>query len=73
MSSQSNEPLKKEMHAAESEIDAIENKIACSDESEITSADVAVLRSEEEKHRQKALRTRSAMTLDIRLLGQYCP
>jgi hypothetical protein len=57
MSKQSIEPLKKQMHAAESEIDAIECKIEAADDSETSPADYSVMRTEQEGQRQKILKS----------------
>jgi hypothetical protein len=62
MSNQTNEPLKKQMHAAESEIEAIECKIAAADDSETTPADYDAMRSEQERERQKMLESKRSMS-----------
>jgi len=59
MSNPTHEPLKKEMHEAEREIDAIENKIANADDSDTYPADYAAMRSEQEKQRQHILECKS--------------
>jgi hypothetical protein len=59
MSNPAHEPLKKQMHEAEREIDAIENKIANADDSDTYPADYAAMRSEEEAQRQRALKCKA--------------
>jgi hypothetical protein len=59
MSNLAHESLKKEMHEAEIEIDAIENKIANADDSNTYPADYAAMRSEQEKQRQRALKRKA--------------
>jgi hypothetical protein len=56
MSNPAHEPMKKQMHEAEREIDVIENKIADADDSDTYPADYAAMRSEQEKQRQCALK-----------------
>ena len=59
MSNPTHEPLKKEMHEAEREIDAIENKITNADDSDTYPADYAAMRSEQETQRQRALKCKA--------------
>jgi hypothetical protein len=59
MSNPAHEPLKKQIHEAEIEIDAIENKIANADDSNTYPADYAAMRSEEEAQRQRALKCKA--------------
>jgi hypothetical protein len=61
MSNPTHEPLKKkkEMHEAEREIDAIENKIANADYSDTYPADYAAMRAEQETQRQRALKSKA--------------
>jgi hypothetical protein len=59
MPNPTHEPLKKEMHEAEIEIDAIENKIANADDSDTYPADYAAMRSEQEQHRQQILKRKA--------------
>jgi hypothetical protein len=59
MSNPIHEPLKKEMHEAEREIDAIENKIANANDSDTSPADYTAMRSEQEKQRQRALKCKA--------------
>jgi hypothetical protein len=61
MSNPAHEPLKKQMHEAEREIDAIENKIANADDSDTHPADYAAMRSEQEKQRQRALKCQASI------------
>jgi molecular chaperone GrpE (heat shock protein) len=61
MSNPTHEPLKKEMHEAEREIDAIENKIANADDSNTYPADYAAMRSEQEQQRQHILKCKAEM------------
>jgi hypothetical protein len=61
MSNPSHEPLKKQMHEAETEIDAIENKIADADDTDTYPADYAAMRSEQEKQRQRALKCKASI------------
>jgi hypothetical protein len=61
MSNPTHEPLKKQMHEAEREIDAIENKIANANDSNTYPADYAAMRSEQEKHRQDVLRCKASI------------
>ena len=44
-----------QIHGSEREIEAIENKIASSDNLHTTPSDFAAMRSEQERHRQEAL------------------
>jgi hypothetical protein len=59
MSNPSNEPLKEQMHDAERESDAIENKIANADDADTYPADYASMRSEQETQRQRALKCKA--------------
>jgi hypothetical protein len=61
MSNPIHEPLKKEMHEAEREIDAIENKIANADDSNTYPADYAAMRSEQEQQRQHILKCKASI------------
>jgi molecular chaperone GrpE (heat shock protein) len=65
MSNPAHEPLKKEMHEAEREIDAIENKITNADDSDTYPADYAAMRSEQEKQRQHALKCKAEIDNSI--------
>jgi hypothetical protein len=59
MSKPPHEPLKKQMHEAEREIDAIKNKIANANDTDTYPADYATMRSEQEKQRQRALKCKA--------------
>jgi hypothetical protein len=48
-----------QIHSSEREIDALENKINESDESTTTPDDFAVMRSEQEQHRQRLLKSKA--------------
>jgi hypothetical protein len=63
MSNPAHEPLKKQIHEAETEIDAIENKIADADDSDTYPADYAAMRSEQEK--QRALKCKAEIDQSI--------
>jgi hypothetical protein len=69
MSNPDHEPLKKQMHEAEREIDAIENKIANADDSNIYPADYAAMRSEQEKYRQDVLRCKAS--IDDQVMAEH--
>jgi hypothetical protein len=65
MSNPAHEPLKKQMHEAEREIDVIENKISTADDSDTYPADYAAMRSEQEKQRQRALKCKAEIDESI--------
>ena len=69
MSNPAHEPLKKQMHEAEGEIDAIENKIANADDSNTYPADYAAMRSEQEKQRQHLLKCKAS--IDHQVMAEY--
>jgi hypothetical protein len=59
------EPLTKQMHEAEREIDAIENKIGNADDSTTYPADYAAMRSEQEKRRQQVLNCKASINEQV--------
>jgi hypothetical protein len=69
MSNPIHETLKKEMHEAEREIDAIENKISNADDSDTYPADYAAMRSEQEKQRQRALKCKAS--IDDQIMDEH--
>jgi hypothetical protein len=69
MSNPTHESLKKEMHEAEREIDAIENRIANADDSNTSPADYAEMRSEQEAQRQRALECKAS--IDDQVMAEH--
>jgi hypothetical protein len=67
VSNPSIEPLKKQMHEAEAEIDAIENKIANADDSDTYPAGYGAMRSEQENQRQQILKRKAS--IDDQVMG----
>jgi hypothetical protein len=57
------------MHEAETEIDAIENKISNADDSDTYPADYAAMRSEEEAQRQRALKCKAS--IDDQVIAEH--
>jgi hypothetical protein len=69
MSNPAHEPLKKQMHEAETEIDAIENRIAGADDSITYPADYAAMRAEQEAQRQRALKCKAS--IDDQVMAEH--
>ena len=55
------ESMLKEMHSAETGIEAVAAKIANADDADTYPSDYAAMRSEQEQHRQQALKCWSAI------------
>jgi hypothetical protein len=69
MSNPAHEPLKKQMHEAETEIDAIESRIAGADDSNTYPADYAAMRAEQEAQRQRALKCKAS--IDDQVMAEH--
>ncbi|MGF7183216.1 hypothetical protein [Tunturiibacter psychrotolerans] len=61
MSDPNHVELMEQIHSAEVEIEALENKIANCDESVTSTADLSVLRVEQEEHRQRILKCKAGI------------